>query len=145
MKRIFLLLALLTVVAMVRAQTSTVEDNGTYITVNYADGDTVCVGKEMIVLMKAHNDVLYIMTARKWSPGQLTKIVSMDPDEFGYSSFTALRNHMAVICFNAHLEVYSYDNGNLDTVSYYYNTELQYQVVYGYTGSVVTSKKIINP
>lgn len=144
MKKLIIIISLLACVIAVTAQTSTIVDNGTYITVNYADGDTVCVGKDMIVLMKAHSDALYIMTARKWSPGQLTKIISLDPSEFGYASLTALRDHLATICFRAYKEVFSYDGGNLDTVKYYHGTDLQYQVVYGYTGSLVTSKTIIN-
>ena len=143
MKKLIILLGLLACFSAIKAQTSTIVDNGTYITINYADGDTVCVGKDMIVLMKASNGDLYLMTARKWSPGQLTKIISLDPTEFGYASLTALRTHLACICFRAYRETYSYEDSNLDTVKYYYGSDLQYQVVYGYSGTLVTSKSIV--
>ena len=143
MKRIFLLLALLAMVAMAEAQTGTIVDNGPYISFNYASGDTVCLGKENIVLIKAHNDEVFIMTSHQWRSDRITRIIHLDPDDFGYSSTGALRDYLATISFNAHTEVYSYENGNLDTVSYYYNSERQYRVVYGYTDALVTSKTIV--
>lgn len=144
MKKLILCISLIVCVIAIKAQsTGTIVDNGTYISLNYSNGDTICIGKGMIVLMKAHGNSIYLMTARKWASDKVTKIVSLKPADFGYASLTALRNHLATICFQAYKEVYSYDGGNLDTVKYYYGSDLQYQIVYGYTGSLVTSKTIV--
>lgn len=143
MKKLFFLFALLSMVAMARAQTSTIVDNGPYIAFNYASGDTVNLSKGTIVLVKDSNDEVFIMTSHQWRSDRVTRIVSLDPDDFGYATPGALRDYISAICFRAYKEVYSYDNGNLDTVSYYYGTELQYQVVYGYTNALVTSKTIV--
>lgn len=143
MKRIFLLFALLAMVAMVGAQTSTIEDNGPYISFNFDSGDTICLGKENIVLVKASGDDVFLMTSQRWSSDRITRIVRLEYDDFGYASAGALRDYLAVISFRAYTEVYSYDNGNLDTVSYYQGSNLQYHIVYGYTDAVVTSKTIV--
>jgi len=145
MKQFLLIIALLAMVAVAKAQTGTIVDNGPYITFNYASGDTVSLGKENIVLVKDSNDEVYIMTSHQWRSDRVTRIIHLDPDDFGYSSVGTLRDYLAAISFKAYREVYSYDNGNLDTVSYYHGSNLQYQVVYGYTNALVTSKKIITP
>ena len=121
-------------------------DHGTYLSFNYATGDTINVGKEQVTLVRSRRGVVFIITSHYWTNDKKpTALLIVDPAAFGYASVTALQNYLAVLFFKAYTEIYSYDNGNLDTVSYYYNSTIQYQVVYGYTGAVVTSKTIINP
>lgn len=148
MKKLAFIIALLAMVAMAEAQTGTIVDNGTFITFNYSDGDTVNLGKENIVLVKDSNDEVFIMTSHQWRSDRVTRIVQLDPDEFGYSSAGSLRDYLAAISFKAYREVIVYDEttNNLDTIHYYYGDELQYSVVLGYDDAFrVISKTIINP
>ena len=130
----------------VRGQTSTIQDYGKYVGFNYASGDTVFVGKDNITHIISRRDVVILFTNH--APDESTKVSNqwlvINPDDFGYT-MNYLRRYLAAMFYKAYTETYSYDNGNLDTVSYYYGASLQYQVVYGYTDALVTSKTIITP
>jgi len=127
------------------AQTGTIKDYGTYIDFNYASGDTVSVGKLNVTHILIRREEVFIFTNH--APDGSTNVknhwIVITPSDFGYSSAVSLRMYLSAICFNAYREVYVYDGGNLDSVKYYYGSQLQYSIDYGYTGTVVTSKTIV--
>jgi len=143
MKKLLLIFGLSAILIGAKAQTGTIVDNGPYFTVNYPSGDTVSVGKDNIVLVKPNGGEVFIMTSHQWRSDRVTRIIHLDPDDFGYASTSTLREYLAAIAFRAYREVYVYDGGNLDSVKYYYGSQLQYSIDYGYTGTVVTSKTIV--
>jgi len=144
MKRALFLLVMLAGVLAMNAQTSTIVDNGPFITINHQDGDTILVGKDQVVQVIDHNSEVFLMTSRKWSPGPLTKIISLKATDYGYSTTGALRSYLATICFEAYKETYAYTSGNLDTVKFYYGTSLQHMVVYTYDDGTVVTKQYVN-
>lgn len=128
------------------AQGGTIVDYGTYLSFNFATGDTIAVGKEQVTLVRSRRGVVFIITSHYWTNDKKpTALLIITPSDFGYASSAALQDYLAVVFFKAYRETYSYDNGNLDTVSYYQGANLQYQIVYGYTDALVTSKSIITP
>ena len=143
MKKLLFLLIMLAFLLPAKAQSSTIVDNGPYLTINYSDGDTVCVGKELVVHIKAHGSEVFLMTSQKWSPGSLTKIVSLSPTDFGYASTTALRSYLATICFKAYDVTYRYTDDNMDTVSYSYGGTVQYYEVMSYPSDTVINYTIV--
>lgn len=144
MKKLIFLLMILAGTLALQAQTSTIVDNGPYITIQHQNGDTVCVGKANVVQVIDHNGEVYLMTSRKWSPGKLTKIVSLKASDYGYSSTGSLRDFLATLCFEAYAVQYSYDgSGNIDTIKYLHGSTIQHQVAFGYTGGNLTSKSIV--
>ncbi|MFH0757324.1 MAG: hypothetical protein V2B15_08565 [Bacteroidota bacterium] len=143
MKKLIFLIAMLGCLVITKAQ-STIIDNGTYITLQYANGDTICVGKDMVDQILDHNNKVFLMTSRKWDPGPLTKIVTLDVSDFGFATSEALRSYLATVCFRAYRETYVYTGGNLDTIKYYHGISLQHMIVYTYDDGVVISKSIVN-
>ena len=125
----------------------TIKDYGSYIDFNFTGGDTISVGKKNITHLLTRRDVLFVFTNHPLdnSTKPQNQLLIINPSDFGYSDTHTLREYLAAVLFQKYAETYSYDNGNLDTVSYYYNGTLQYQVVYGYTDALVTSKSIITP
>lgn len=144
MKKLIFLITILACMTALNAQTSTIVDNGPYITIQHQDGDTICVGKDNVVQVIDHNSEVFLMTSRKWSPGLLTKIISLKASDYGYSTVGALRTYLAIICFEAYRETYVYTGGNLDSVKHYVGSNLQYQIAYTYSDGTVVSKTFVN-
>ena len=146
MKRLLFLSAVLSLSLGLMAQ-GTIQDYGTYIDFNYSTGDTISVGKDNITHILSRRDRVFIFTNHPVdvSTKPQNQLLIINPTDFGYSDIHTLRMYLAATLFRRYVETYSYDNGNLDTVSYYYNGTLQYQVVYGYTDALVTSKTVIEP
>jgi len=146
MKTLLVLFCLFIMSIGLNAQ-GTIVDYGSYIDFNYVGGDTLSVGKDNITHILTRRNVVIIFTNHSidMSTKPQNQLIVINPSDFGYSNTPTLRRYLAAILFKRYTEYYSYDNGNLDTVSYYFNGTLQYHVVYGYTDALVTSKTIITP
>lgn len=121
-------------------QASTLTDYGNFITINYDTGDTISIGKASSdVYMK--NGKTYIVPSS--GINYVNRTISLEYADFGYATNHELWMKVASLIYRVYDEVYSYEDSNLDTVSYYYDSERQYRVVYGYSGTLVTSKTIV--
>jgi hypothetical protein len=136
-----LFLSIIFLSAISYSQTGTIVDNETYFQVNYPSGDVVDIGKDQIVHLKSSGSNVFVMSAARWGSDPVTRIITMKPSDFGFSSTTALRDYLSKICFRAYRVTYTYNgSGNLTTVNNYIGDSLMFSVTYTYDGSTITGK-----
>jgi len=139
MEKFIFLLLMLTSLASVNAQVGKIEDNKNSVKITYPDGIIVGVMKIQVALVVTGNDgKVYLVTSHRWSNDNLTRLASIDPDDFGWSSEEDLRDYMDAMCAQNYDRFYSYEDSNMDTAFYYIGDSLAFYLPRIYTGSLNT-------
>ena len=124
----------------------TIEDHGVFVRIDYSGGPRIDIPKDNPIIYIDDNGNRVYIKSRSYNTR------SLDYDEFGFASDSALQDYLSAIFYGKYYETYINVTGTtqIDTAKYWYisatDTTAQFYINYDYTGAssdTLASKTIL--
>ena len=135
MKKLILLIVMLG--CLVAAEAQTIVDWPESVVFYHENGDSQSITKEHVAALDIANSKVVLLT----TVGRF----AMSTEEFGFDTDSMFFLYLNAIIHHDYYETYNYTSGNMDTITYAHNGEVQYYEVLGWTNDSLTSRKIVHP
>jgi len=143
MKKISLLIGLLTVCIFAAGQTSTIKDYGNYVLLEYDHGDTIPVNKEDATL-DFDNGYVQILMPADVIDSRMKNHFKLVYSEFGFADYTTFKTYMVGVMNRVYTESYAYDaNDIMDSAWFVIGSDTAYINVYTNDGTNITGKTVL--
>ena len=135
MKRLIFLFTMLA--CMVVTQAQSIVDKPESVVFYHENGDAQSIIKKHVGALDINNSKVVLLT----TVGRF----AMSTEEFGFDTDSLFFIYLDATIGHNYYETYNWTDGNMDTISYSYNSTVQYYEVMGYINDSLISRKIVEP